>query len=141
MLFSYGIGFIYILLGLAISGNLADGFRAYAEKPLHSYGYTILFSLSGYFGVSFILNLIGLFGALTTVTVTTCRKAFTIILSFLLFAKPFTVQYVWSGLVVLLGIAINVYQKNRAVVNEWLWEVKHKYFCKSRKKKFISQTV
>ena len=34
-----------------------------------------------------------------------------ITLSFLLFSKPFSVQYVWSGLIVLLGIFGNVYGK------------------------------
>ncbi|KAB1261914.1 Adenosine 3'-phospho 5'-phosphosulfate transporter 2 [Camelus dromedarius] len=36
----------------------------------------------------------------------------TIVLSFMFFAKPFTFQYVWSGLLVVLGIFLNVYSKN-----------------------------
>lgn len=44
--------------------------------------------------------------------VTTGRKAMTIVLSFLFFAKPFTFQYIWSGLLVVLGIFLNVYSKN-----------------------------
>ncbi|KAJ4925607.1 hypothetical protein JOQ06_018333 [Pogonophryne albipinna] len=56
--------------------------------------------------------LIKLFGALVAVTVTTGRKAMTVVLSFMFFAKPFTFQYIWAGLLVLFGIFLNVYSKN-----------------------------
>ncbi|XP_035584400.1 adenosine 3'-phospho 5'-phosphosulfate transporter 2 isoform X3 [Callorhinus ursinus] len=81
-------------------------------NPIQTYGYAFLFSLTGYFGISFVLALIKIFGALLAVTVTTGRKAMTIVLSFMFFAKPFTFQYVWSGLLVVLGIFLNVYSKN-----------------------------
>uniref|UniRef100_A0A914D3Y8 Adenosine 3'-phospho 5'-phosphosulfate transporter 2 n=1 Tax=Acrobeloides nanus TaxID=290746 RepID=A0A914D3Y8_9BILA len=63
-------------------------------------------------------------GALVAVTVTTMRKAVTIIVSFLIFSKPFTVDYVWAGLVILLAIYLNLYSKNKtkwnaAIVNWW----------------------
>ncbi|XP_067888558.1 adenosine 3'-phospho 5'-phosphosulfate transporter 2 isoform X2 [Heterodontus francisci] len=80
--------------------------------PMQTYGYAFMFSLTGYFGISFVLALIKLFGALVAVTVTTGRKAMTIGLSFLFFSKPFTFHYVWSGLLVLLGIFLNIYSKN-----------------------------
>ncbi|EHB06403.1 Adenosine 3'-phospho 5'-phosphosulfate transporter 2 [Heterocephalus glaber] len=81
-------------------------------NPIRTYGYAFLFSLTGYFGISFVLALIKIFGALLAVTVTTGRKAMTIVLSFIFFAKPFTFQYVWAGLLVVLGIFLNVYSKN-----------------------------
>ncbi|EPB70123.1 hypothetical protein ANCCEY_10795 [Ancylostoma ceylanicum] len=49
-------------------------------------------------------------GALVAVTVTTLRKALTIVLSFILFSKPFTVDYVWAGLIILLAIYLNLYR-------------------------------
>ena len=57
------------------------------------------------------------YGALPTVTVTALRKVLTIVMSFFLFEKPFTMQYVWSGLLVLLGISFNIYRlvKQRSV--------------------------
>ncbi|ELW71750.1 Adenosine 3'-phospho 5'-phosphosulfate transporter 2 [Tupaia chinensis] len=61
-------------------------------NPIRTYGYAFLFSLTGYFGISFVLALIKIFGALLAVTVTTGRKAMTIVLSFIFFAKPFTFQ-------------------------------------------------
>lgn len=112
VLYSYSIGFVYILLGLAITSGLTPAIAFCSKYPFQTYGYAFLFSLTGYFGISFVLALIKIFGALTAVTVTTGRKAMTIVLSFLFFAKPFTLQYVWSGLLVVLGIFLNVYSKN-----------------------------
>ncbi|XP_048761216.2 adenosine 3'-phospho 5'-phosphosulfate transporter 2-like isoform X1 [Ostrea edulis] len=111
--YSYGIGFLYILVGLFLSGNFFPAFEFCKEYPMQTYGYGILFSISGYIGLAIVLTMVKSFGALIAVTVTTCRKAVTIVLSFLFFSKPFTVQYVWSGLLVVLGIYLNVYSKNR----------------------------
>eukprot|EP00057_Strongylocentrotus_purpuratus_P012620 XP_011667094.1 PREDICTED: adenosine 3'-phospho 5'-phosphosulfate transporter 2 [Strongylocentrotus purpuratus] len=70
-------------------------------------------------GIIFVLAMIRQFGALITVTVTTTRKTVTMILSFLLFSKPFTMQYVWSGMLVIFGIFLNVYSKNKTPINRW----------------------
>uniref|UniRef100_A0A4W5JVH0 Adenosine 3'-phospho 5'-phosphosulfate transporter 2 n=1 Tax=Hucho hucho TaxID=62062 RepID=A0A4W5JVH0_9TELE len=113
VLYSYSIGFGYILTGLFGVGGLGPAAAFCSQHPVTTYGYAFFFSLTGYFGISFVLALIKLFGALVTVTVTTGRKAMTIILSFMFFSKPFTFQYIWSGLLVLLGIFLNVYSKNQ----------------------------
>lgn len=112
VLYSYSIGFVYILLGLSCTSGLGPAVAFCSKNPVRTYGYAFLFSLTGYFGISFVLALIKIFGALLAVTVTTGRKAMTIVLSFLFFAKPFTFQYIWSGLLVVLGIFLNVYSKN-----------------------------
>lgn len=39
-----------------------------SQHPVKTYGYAFLFSLTGYFGISFVLALIKLFGALVAVT-------------------------------------------------------------------------
>ncbi|GFS10397.1 adenosine 3'-phospho 5'-phosphosulfate transporter 2-like [Elysia marginata] len=113
VLYSYGIGFVYIFLGLSVSGNLIPAFQFCQQHPVETYGYAVIFSITGYLGLYVVLTLVRSFGALVAVTVTTCRKAVTIILSFLFFTKPFTLQYVWSGLVVVLGIYLNLYSKNK----------------------------
>jgi adenosine 3'-phospho 5'-phosphosulfate transporter B3 len=59
---------------------------------MKTFGYIAIYSTVGYFGVNVVLTLVKEFGALVAVTVTTCRKAITIVLSFILFAKPFTFQ-------------------------------------------------
>jgi len=119
VLYSYAIGFVYILCGLLISGGFFEAFYFCLQNPLRTYGYAILFSLSGYFGISYVLTLVRVFGALVAVTVTTCRKAVTIVLSFIFFTKPFTVTYVWAGVIVLFGIGVNIYEKNKSKIN-WM---------------------
>jgi len=112
VLYSYSIGSIYLLAGLVIKGDLFDAVSFCGAHPTETYGYAALFSLAGYLGVNLVLALVRSFGALVAVTVTTLRKAVSIVLSFLLFAKPFSWQYVWSGLLVLIGIYLNVFSKN-----------------------------
>ncbi|KAJ7395818.1 hypothetical protein BTVI_151141 [Pitangus sulphuratus] len=93
-----------VLISLALCADAVIGNVQEKAMKLHNgsnsemhlvqtYGYAFLFSLTGYFGISFVLALIKIFGALLAVTVTTGRKAMTIVLSFLFFAKPFTLHY------------------------------------------------
>ncbi|XP_074432083.1 adenosine 3'-phospho 5'-phosphosulfate transporter 2 isoform X3 [Larus michahellis] len=141
VLYSYSIGFVYILFGLTCTSGLSPAVTFCSKHPVQTYGYAFLFSLTGYFGISFVLALIKIFGALLAVTVTTGRKAMTIVLSFLFFAKPFTFQYVWSGLLVVLGIFLNVYSKNMDKIKlpslDGLW----KKSVEERKTRTLSQTV
>lgn len=58
-----------------------------------------------------VLTLVRTTGATTAVTVTTTRKALSIAVSFIFFEKPFVWQYAWSGLIIVLGIYLNVYSK------------------------------
>ncbi|KAL5016770.1 hypothetical protein ScPMuIL_006359 [Solemya velum] len=113
VLYSYGIGFVYILVGTIVTGELFQAYQFFRQHPMKTYGYIIILSISGYLGVNIVLTMVKSFGALLAVTVTTCRKAVTIILSFIFFSKPFTVQYIWSGVIVVLGIYLNLYSKNR----------------------------
>lgn len=53
------------------------------------------------------------FGAFLAVTVTTFRKAISIVLSFIFFSKPFTVHYIYSGVLVLAGIYLSMYAKDK----------------------------
>ena len=78
---------------------------------METYGYAFLFSVTGYMGIQIVLSLVQSCGAFVAVVVTTCRKAVTIILSFIFFSKPFTSQYLFSGVLVLLGIYLNTYSK------------------------------
>ncbi|XP_039380977.1 adenosine 3'-phospho 5'-phosphosulfate transporter 2 isoform X2 [Mauremys reevesii] len=141
VLYSYSIGFVYILLGLTCTSGLSPAVTFCSKHPVQTYGYAFFFSLTGYFGISFVLALIKIFGALLAVTVTTGRKAMTIVLSFLFFAKPFTFQYVWSGLLVVLGIFLNVYSKNMDKIKlpslRGLWNKT----VEERKTRTLSQTV
>ncbi|KAJ3663243.1 hypothetical protein Zmor_007547 [Zophobas morio] len=111
VLFSYSIGFLYLLIVMGATGDLAEGIQFFSQNPKKLYGYALTFSLTGYLGIQIVLTLVRTCGAFAAVTVTTCRKAVTIIVSFLFFSKPFTFQYLWSGLLVILGIYLNLFSK------------------------------
>ncbi|XP_025109309.1 adenosine 3'-phospho 5'-phosphosulfate transporter 2-like isoform X2 [Pomacea canaliculata] len=126
VLFSYGIGFIYIFVGLGLTGGLLPAFQFCQKYPVETYGYAVIFSITGYLGLNIVLTFVKTFGALIAVTVTTCRKAVTIVLSFIFFTKPFTFQYLWSGLIVVLGIYLNLYSKNKVA-----WDARIDEFLKN----------
>jgi solute carrier family 35 (adenosine 3'-phospho 5'-phosphosulfate transporter), member B3 len=81
------------------------------QHPVETYGLSFLLSITGYLGIQVVLTLVRTTGATTAVTVTTTRKAMSIAVSFIFFTKPFTWQYLWSGLIIVLGIYLNVYSK------------------------------
>lgn len=111
VLYSYSIGFFIIFAGLLCSGQLIPAASFAALNPWEVYGRAIMLSAAGFCGVQVVLTLVTLHGALVAVTVTTFRKAITICLSFFLFSKPFTIQYIWGGLLVVMGIYLNIYGK------------------------------
>ncbi|CAM6054798.1 unnamed protein product [Sphagnum tenellum] len=110
--YSYSIGFMYLLAPLAAYGELVEGARYFAKDALQKYGSALVFSVSGYLGMQIVLTFVKTFGAFATVTVTSFRKALTIVLSFIVFSKPFTMQYLYSGLLVLFSIYLNLYAKD-----------------------------
>ncbi|XP_013107033.1 adenosine 3'-phospho 5'-phosphosulfate transporter 2 [Stomoxys calcitrans] len=125
VLYSYGLGFVYLFVIMMVTGNFFNDFAFCLQHPRESFGYGFLFSLSGYLGIHFVLALVRSSGAPVAATVTTARKAVTIAISFIFFSKPFTIQYVWAGLVVVLGIYLNVYsKKNKLTLNDVKQKVK-----------------
>ncbi|KAE9556213.1 hypothetical protein FO519_000552 [Halicephalobus sp. NKZ332] len=121
VLFSYSIGCCYILTFLLVTGEFFEGFEFFWKHPRETYGYTIIFSILGFAGVNVVLTLVRTTGALTAVTVTTMRKAVTIVVSFVFFSKPFTMNYVWAGLIVLAAIYVNLYNKNKAKWDKFIF--------------------
>ncbi|CAF1151736.1 unnamed protein product [Adineta ricciae] len=115
--YSFIFGFVFVLCGLLLTNNFFPSLEFWNKHPGPTYGYGLIFSIVGYLGIDIVLTLIKEYGALICVTVTTCRKAITIILSFTLFSKPFVFDYLWSGLIVIVGIYLNVYSRNQTVFN------------------------
>jgi len=113
VLYSYSVGFVYLFFLIAVFTDIASAISFCAYYPKQTYGYAFIFSLCGYLGIQIVLGLVRQFGAFLAVTVTTFRKALTIVLSFVFFAKPFTYHYIYSGLIVLAGVYINMYSKNK----------------------------
>lgn len=107
----YGFGALQILPFLLWNGELLEGMAFFREN---SYVMTqiVAHSMLGYFGILFVLGLVRISSALTTVIVTSCRKALTVIFSFLLFTKPLSAYHVLGFLVFFSGVGLNVYDKN-----------------------------
>lgn len=113
ILYSYGIGTCYLVFCLLLSGHLSSGLVSFATNPWQNYGLAFIFSLTGYLGMQVVLSLVRSFGAFVAVTVTSMRKALSVVISFVIFSKPFNIQYLAGGLIVILGIYLNVASKNR----------------------------
>jgi len=111
VLYSYSIGSVYIFFIVLLSGQFGSAVTFCSENIVKTYGYALMFSLTGYLGIQAVLLLVKLSGAFVAVTVTTMRKALTITLSFIFFSKPFAFQYLWAGLLVLIGIYLNFFSK------------------------------
>lgn len=109
--YSYAIACFYLVVITGFSGILWDGFQYCYDTPWTTYKNIFLLSLSGYMGLQAVLTLVRICGATVAVTVTTMRKALSIVISFLLFSKPFVFQYAWSGMLVVLAIYLNHYSK------------------------------
>ncbi|XP_023232611.1 adenosine 3'-phospho 5'-phosphosulfate transporter 2-like isoform X1 [Centruroides sculpturatus] len=124
VLYSYSIGCIYIFLILIAIGQLGPATKVCMKYPIETFGYGALFSLVGYCGIQVVLDLIKTCGAFVAVIITTCRKAVTIILSFLLFSKPFRFQYIWSGIIITVGIYLSSYSKHKSSISSLL-EIKN----------------
>lgn len=118
MLFSYSIGALLLAIMLAGMQQLLPAAAFCAQHPWETYGYGSVFALLGYLGVQMVLTLISISDAFVAVVITTCRKAVSIVLSFMLFAKPFAkpfaFQYVWSGTMVMLGVFLHAHSKRQA---------------------------
>ncbi|KAH8868793.1 Adenosine 3'-phospho 5'-phosphosulfate transporter 2 [Schistosoma japonicum] len=74
-----------------------------------------------------------------TLFVTTFRKAVSITLSFIMFEKPFSQGYIWSGLLVVFGLYLNLYNKNRSTWNTTILnKLKSFHLIKSDTKSILS---
>ena len=67
-------------------------------------------------------------GALVSVTVTTMRKVISTVISFLTFAKPFSVEYFFAGLVLLTGVTLNIASKNKKRCESLAWACFSRHF-------------
>merc|ERR1712113_526267 len=93
--------------------DIASAINHCSYYPKETYGYAFIFSITGYLGIQLVLGLVRQFGAFLAVTVTTFRKAISIVLSFIFFSKPFTINYIYSGVIVLAGIYLSMYAKDK----------------------------
>eukprot|EP00116_Pleurobrachia_bachei_P002480 sb/3462742/ len=114
--YSYSFGTFLILTWLISTGQLLPSI-SFSREHNQVYPMAMLYSTLGYLGLQCVLGLIKSSGVLVCTIVTTMRKVLTLVLSFIFFAKPFCFQYVWSGGLVILGIGINVYTRNKPAIH------------------------
>eukprot|EP00727_Mastigamoeba_balamuthi_P001489 m51a1_g11337 putative adenosine 3 -phospho 5 -phosphosulfate transporter 2-like (413) ;mRNA; r:148270-149866 len=110
VVYSYGIGCALLVPWLLANGELVAGSLFCWEHPA-VFAQIVGSGFLAYAGIVLILSLIRHTSALTTVITTSCRKGLSIVLSFLLFSKPFSLVYLWGGLTIFAGVATNVYGK------------------------------
>eukprot|EP00906_Rhabdomonas_costata_P007900 RCo011286 len=112
-----GVGFLAVML--VVTGQLREGLAYMTTRPSNLLD-IVAFSVAGCAGEYFVMLLTKLFGALVAVTTTSCRKAVTLYLSFLLFPKPYSHLYLLAALSIFLGVFMNVYTKNQKKAHELL---------------------
>ena len=76
MLYSYSIGFVFVLIGELLFDQLNEAFTFWKENPVKTYGYSFIFSMSGYLGINIVLHLVNQYGALIAVTGESLQKLF-----------------------------------------------------------------
>ena len=79
-----------------------------------------MFGCSAFFGVLFVLPMIRRFGAFIAMTATSCRKAVSLSLSYLLFPNEFTTRTAIAVILVFSGLGVHIFEKNRnAILKAW----------------------
>jgi adenosine 3'-phospho 5'-phosphosulfate transporter B3 len=107
----YSVGALIIGAMGVLNGELFRGFNRVYAKPTACV-WLLVFSGLGALGIQFVYLTMKVFGSLTTVMVTSLRKALTICLSFLLFRdKVFTIWHGVSMAAIAAGMGINIYHK------------------------------
>jgi len=131
VIYGYSFGALQILPYLLWTGELTEGVTFLINSPY--VGTQIVANcVLGYFGILFVLGLVRISSALTTVIVTSCRKALTVVFSFMLFAKPFSILYVAGFATFFTGVALNVYTKNSKPIDSFFQHFLQ-YFFQRRK--------
>lgn len=107
----YTVGAILMLfLGLA-TGQFATGIEKVSSNP-SSILFLFLFGFLGAAGIQFVYLIMKVFGSLTTVMITSVRKALTVVLSFLIFKdKQFTILHGISIMLITFGMSLSMYEK------------------------------
>ncbi|KAI5072269.1 hypothetical protein GOP47_0012375 [Adiantum capillus-veneris] len=101
------VGIPFLVVPMVLTGEI---FRAWiaCSKSLYVYGVLVFEAMATFVGQLSVLSLIAIFGAATTAMVTTARKALTLLLSYLVFTKPFSGQHLTGLLLIFMGIILKM---------------------------------
>jgi len=122
--FSHLIGGIIILFISIIMGEFISAV-AFTIKHIEILVWLLGSILLAYAGLHFVLGLIKIFGSYVAMTVTSCRKVVSIVLSFILFPKQLTSYFLLSSILIFTGLFVHICAKNTQKINELLFSKKY----------------
>ena len=96
------------LLACAVEGDTITLALAHLAANPWALLAVLLYALLNIVGIYFVLVMIALFGATLTTFTTSLRKGLSVVLSFMLYEKPFAVGYVIGGVATVAGVALNM---------------------------------
>eukprot|EP00276_Gloeochaete_wittrockiana_P008883 CAMPEP_0184660206 /NCGR_PEP_ID=MMETSP0308-20130426/32862_1 /TAXON_ID=38269 /ORGANISM="Gloeochaete witrockiana, Strain SAG 46.84" /LENGTH=306 /DNA_ID=CAMNT_0027100603 /DNA_START=303 /DNA_END=1223 /DNA_ORIENTATION=- len=108
--YTYLVASVLSALYITGTGEMWRGIKLSTDDP-EVFFWMLVYGAVSYVGFFFVLALVNRFGAVTCVVVTSTRKLLTIVLSFIMFPKPFNIWYVWGTLALAFGSAISIYMK------------------------------
>jgi len=103
-----GVAALLALLICIVDGQLTVALDFSSRYP-SSLIPVLAYSICGVIGESFVMAIIKRFGALAAVITTSVRKAFTMIISFFLFSRPWTSTYITAAFLVWSGVALHIW--------------------------------
>jgi len=117
--YSYFFGGVMLLIIAGFTGELTAGLNYGYERPV-AYLYMLCVVSAAYVGIRFVLVLIRVYGSFVAMTITSCRKVVSIVLSFILFPKVVTMHFIVASSLVFFGIFLHIYTKNYKEMNKWI---------------------
>lgn len=100
-------------VAFTLSGDLPIAI-GYALANPHALLLMTIYTFLAYVAITFHMALVKEFGGIVTVLVGNTRKAITIVLSFILFPKPYSVFYLGGGVLVFGSLIGNAFMKETA---------------------------
>ena len=105
MLYSNAMGFVFVFIITAASGELCPALVFFFSSSKAAALLTLR-SFSFYFGALVYTMLLQKAGAVTAVAVGTVRKSLTVVLSFMLYEKPWSNKYGWGGVALIAAVVL-----------------------------------
>lgn len=111
--YNSAVGAFFLTVVILVTGELRNAVVYSVQRPQTLWRLFML-NFVGYLGVSTYLVLVKTSGIFVATIVATIRKFLTILVSFLLFPKPFTVAHGVGLVAVAVGITLNIQTKHRS---------------------------
>jgi len=106
MLYTNGFAFLAVLVGITYTGEMSHA------PPQLPWLKLILYGSCSWVGVCCFIGLTRRWGATAAVVATNARKLLSVALSFVLFPKPFSLGFAFSGLACVAGVWVHQRGKN-----------------------------